>query len=91
MSFLKEERKRLGRRQDDVAKICNVTNKTVSNWETGKSTLSTKKLDLLSRAGFDSDYVVTGIRGSKKVEEVSSAELLDILEMMLQNHEQQAE
>ena len=91
MNFLKEERKRLGLTQDDVAKICKVTNKTVSNWETGRSTVTAKKLDLLSRAGFDTDYVVTGIRGRKKIEDISTAELLDSLEKMLKNHEQQAE
>ncbi|WP_353573162.1 helix-turn-helix transcriptional regulator [Candidatus Albibeggiatoa sp. nov. BB20] len=91
MIFLKEERKRLDLTQGDVAKICGVTIKAVSNWETGRATIKSTYLDLLSRAGFNTDYIITGIYGRKKIEETSSAELLDILEMILQSHEQQTE
>ena len=60
-SFFKNERMRLGLTQVQVASICNVSERTVINWEGGKA-ISSDKLKILSCYDFDVLYIVTGHR-----------------------------
>ena len=87
MIFLKEERKRLNLTQGDVAKICGVTIRAVSKWETGKATIKSTYLELLSQAGFDTNYILTGIKQYTKADDISTTELLDNLEMLVEAQE----
>lgn len=84
MDALKEERVRLGITQESLATLCNVTRKTVVNWESGRP-IPSDKLALLKQHGFDVVFVIDGTRSTfdeKSTEEINMAELEDTLELM---------
>lgn len=59
---LKSERARLGKTQEDVARLGGVTVQSQRMYESNKRPPNTKYLDLVSKAGFDTQYIVTGQR-----------------------------
>lgn len=68
-NFFKTERLRLGMTQTEVAELCDVSKKTIINWE--KDTpIPSDKLTLLAVARFDVQYIVTGVR-STNLDEIS--------------------
>lgn len=68
-NFFKIERLRLGMTQTEVAELCDVSKKTIINWEK-ENPIPSDKLNLLAVAKFDVQYIVTGVR-SKNLNEVS--------------------
>jgi transcriptional regulator with XRE-family HTH domain len=58
---LEEERKRLKFVQEDIAKICKTTTRTVISWESGKK-IPSHQLARMIPAGMDAWYVLTGER-----------------------------
>lgn len=57
---LKEERIRLGHTQDSLARLANVTSRSVSAWEVGESTIRLDALYRLADVGIDIHYVIFG-------------------------------
>ncbi len=55
------ERERLKLLQDQVAKHCNVSKKTVGRWEKNTA-IPADKLALLNQLGFDVQFIITGDR-----------------------------
>lgn len=55
---LKNERKRLGMTQPDLAKICSVSVQTVVRWEKEVNSIPTDKLVLLAGCGFDICFIL---------------------------------
>lgn len=65
MSFaerLKKERARLGKTQQGVADALGVRTATLSAWENGTSSPTVAVVEDLIRIGFDSTYLLTGVR-----------------------------
>lgn len=61
---LREERNRLSLSQQDVADLCEVHRKTVLRWES-EIAIPADVLSLLARNGFDTQYVITGVRSNE--------------------------
>ena len=59
---LKEERKRLGLTQPELAAISDSAKRTVVDWEKEKSSPNAKQLTSMSESGVDVSYLITGIR-----------------------------
>ena len=90
---LREERKRLGKSQTEVAKTTGISRPTQSGYENGEGNPSGTYWESISRMGFDIQYIATGTR-SKNLEEVAIAhhqplveiepkdELLDTLKLL---------
>jgi transcriptional regulator with XRE-family HTH domain len=57
-----EERKRLGRTQDEFAAVAGVTRNPYGVWEKGATAPDAKQLSALAGIGADVQYIVTGIR-----------------------------
>lgn len=62
ITFLAEERMRLGYKAKEVADFAKVAIPTQSNYEKGKRSPDTQYLYEISKLGFDIHYVVTGKR-----------------------------
>lgn len=69
---LKQERERVGLSQARAAELCGGGKRTFISWEKG-TPLPADKLFLLWMAGFDVQYVVTGIRSDDAYFEVQGA------------------
>lgn len=84
MNALKEERVRLNMTQEHVAILCNVSRKTVVNWESDNP-IPSDKLGVLKQHGFDIFFIIDGIRSSpvgQVTGEIKISELEDTLEMI---------
>ncbi len=75
-NLFKNERLRLNMTQTEVAELCDVSKKTIINWEK-ETPIPSDKLNLLACAGFDVQYIVTGIR-SKNLGEISEKSVRSI-------------
>lgn len=72
---LREERLRLKKTQDELARACGVTKRTIIRWEKDVQ-IPADKLAKLVAAGFDAGYVLEGIRpGDKRQVTVDGDEL----------------
>lgn len=60
-SFLQEERKRLGYDQSHVFDSVCVSKATYARWEAG-SPVPSDKLSMLAKMGFDTQYIITGVK-----------------------------
>lgn len=49
-NYIYSKRQLLGLTQEQLAELVNVTPKTISNWETGKTSIKSDNLDLLAKA-----------------------------------------
>lgn len=61
----REERLRLGLNQDEIAAICEVSERTVISWESGAK-IPSHAVGLLAPKGFDVAYVATGVRAGRE-------------------------
>ncbi|MBF0096254.1 MAG: helix-turn-helix transcriptional regulator [Magnetococcales bacterium] len=61
---LKEERKRLGHTQDEMAEIGGIAKSSLCNYEAGKREPSASFFTAIATAGVDVTYVLTGVRSS---------------------------
>lgn len=59
---LKDERKRLGLTQPELADVAGAAKRTVIDWEKGVSSPTAAQLESLARVGMDVLYVITGAR-----------------------------
>lgn len=59
---LREERERLRLTQPSLADLVGATKQTVFRWETGRAFPNGDVFEVMSRAGFDVLYVITGQR-----------------------------
>lgn len=59
---LREERERLEETQESIAKKLDITSKTWSKYELGKTNPTTMTLVMLGSFGFDVGYVLTGTK-----------------------------
>lgn len=59
---VREERKRLGLSQAEVAQLCGVVRETWGKYERGVFELGGAALRAFVEAGADADYIVTGLR-----------------------------
>lgn len=66
---LREERERLGLNQTDFAEKGNVKRKTQYNYETGERCPDADYLSALAAVGVDTNYILTGIRMTKPMNE----------------------
>jgi transcriptional regulator with XRE-family HTH domain len=57
-----EERLRLGKTQDQIADLCGVTRRTIGNIERENNDPGGKLLVSLAKIGFDSQYLLMGVR-----------------------------
>lgn len=60
---LKEERKKLGLNQAEIAKKCGVSREMWGKWERGENKPSSEKLFSFEQIGIDVQYVMHGRRG----------------------------
>ena len=58
---LAAERFRLGLTQVQLGELIGRTSQSISNWENDRSRPSAKDLQLLSRLGFDVEFVLVGL------------------------------
>ena len=61
---IREERKRLGFNQADIAKLCGVSREMWGKYEGGKAAPGGEVLFALAQAGADMQYILTGQRGA---------------------------
>lgn len=59
-----EERLRLGKTQEEIAALAGVTRRTISRIENGDNYVGGDLLEALAEYGFDSQYIITGIRSA---------------------------
>jgi transcriptional regulator with XRE-family HTH domain len=59
---LREERKRLGLSQKNMADLAKVSRQTYNEWEAGNTYPTAVQLSVLAEAGADAGYIVTGAR-----------------------------
>jgi transcriptional regulator with XRE-family HTH domain len=59
---LRDERKRLGKTQDEFASVAGITRRPYGEWEKGETAPDAKQLAALALAGADVQYIVTGER-----------------------------
>jgi len=94
MSFFENEMTRLGIKQEEISRICNVTRQTVGSWAKGTTPINSDKLALLFKVGFDVQYVVTGVRSSSPCDfgngDTAKSELVESLAIIAKNLQQQA-
>ena len=84
---LREERKRLGMQQQEIAEICGVSLKTVQRWEAGSPIPSDKIVALIGH-GVDPQYLFTGNRlgaavDNKLKEAVGAERVKSVLALVL--------
>lgn len=72
--FLREERNRLGLKQEEMAQIGGVTRNTQGSYERNERRPDTGYLRALHAVGLDVLYVVTGVRTAAQVGELSEDE-----------------
>jgi transcriptional regulator with XRE-family HTH domain len=72
--FLREERNRLGLKQEEMAQIGGVTRNTQGSYERNERRPDTGYLRALHAVGLDILYVVTGVRTEVQVGELSEDE-----------------
>jgi len=80
-SRLREERVRISPKQGDFAALIGVRQSQLSDWERGGAGLKAEHLVLLSQAGIDISYVLTGRRGGSLLSE-SESMLLDAFQRL---------
>ena len=59
---LEQERLRLGKTQEEIAALSGVTRRTISRVENGENYAGGDLLETLAAHGFDSQYIITGVR-----------------------------
>lgn len=74
-NFLRDERKRLGFTQQNLAQELGVSDMTVKRWETGATAIPSDRLTAMSGLGFDVLYILTG-KHSQAITIPSDEELL---------------
>ena len=62
---LKLERQRSGISQDEAAMLCGVSSRSYRDWEK-RTAIPSDKLALLGRRGFDTQYILTGVRAGQR-------------------------
>ncbi|MDY6991057.1 MAG: helix-turn-helix transcriptional regulator [Pseudomonadota bacterium] len=76
---LSQERKRLGfNRQEKFADLCNVSLKTQSFYESGRTAPHTEYWLAIIKLGVDIQYVMTGVRSVKLGEDIEDYDFLSI-------------
>ncbi len=75
---LEHERKRLNFSRADIARICNVNEKTIYRWEKEGVPVPSDKLELLANAGFNVFYIITGSNSQHDKTNIVNIPLYDI-------------
>lgn len=75
---LRKERTRLEKTQEEVARLCGVSKRTVMRWEKSIQ-IPANHLATLVSAGFDASYVLEGVRSGSDRKVTVTAEELDWL------------
>ncbi|WP_460861033.1 helix-turn-helix domain-containing protein [Rheinheimera gaetbuli] len=83
-SRLREERVRLNLSQADVASAVDMSVKQVGRWETSIA-IPSDKLEVLSRIGFNVNYVVTGEREPTPAQYYSESEAENAFQALLRD------
>lgn len=73
---LRQERRRLGLTQEDLASCTGIHRRTQANYERGKTAPDMAYFQALRRVGLDAKYVQTGTKSSPNDEQSSAAERL---------------
>ena len=71
---LKDERKRLGLKQEDFAVVAGVTRRPYAEWESGNTSPTAVQLAAMAAAGADVRYIVTGERDGTPPETLTGDE-----------------